>query len=279
MRILLSNHSLFKLGGSETWLRTMYNELVTRGHTVHVFTPIHQLWPDIPDYEPTGHYDLALINHSQCLEVLKDGNIDRIIFTSHGIIPQPEWPTEGADVYVSVSEETQASNLNRFQVKSVVIRNPINTALFKPIRPTADKLKRILFLSNYGWTVMETLGEGTAEFEFQNIGGEHRVEHIEHYINWADLIVGLGRSAYEGMSCARNVIVYDYMGADGIITPETIFQYREKNCSGRTNRIKYTVDEFREELGKYDPEHGPALRDYILEHNNVEKIADQYLSL
>lgn len=279
MRIVLSNHSLFKLGGSETWLRTMYNELVARGHVVHVYTPIHQLWLDIPTYDPREYYDLAIVNHSNCLEYLRDQRIGKIIHTSHGIIPQPEWPVEGADVYVSVSEEVQANNLERFGIGSIVIRNPIDTTTFAPTKPIGSQLKNILFLSNYGWTVLETLRDGTATYNFRNVGGEHRQENIWEVINWADMVVGLGRSAYEAMACARNVIIFDYMGADGIVTPETIFEYRLKNCSGRTNHIKYTIEQFRDELGKYDPEYGPELRDYIIEHNNVTKVVDQYLEL
>jgi hypothetical protein len=81
------------------------------------------------------------------------------------------------------------------------------------------------------------------------------------------------------MSCGRNVIVFDYMGADGLVTPENIYHFRKRNCSGRTHRMMYTPEEFRAELGLYDQNLGPQLREYILKENNVKTIAQQYLSL
>jgi glycosyltransferase involved in cell wall biosynthesis len=278
MRILLSNHSLFKLGGSETWVRTMYDELVRCGHDVHIYTPVHQLWRDIPDFIPKLHYDLGILNHSNCVKHLAGANIGRRIFTSHGIIPQPEWPIPGCDVYVAVSEEVQASMADRYGVESVVIRNPINLDRFRPTRPLSPVLRRVLFLSNYGWTVAETMAEGAQDLEFRRVGGEHRIENVEEAINWADLVVGLGRSVYEAMACGRNVVVYDYQGADGFVDTDTIYEYRKRNCSGRTNRIKLSPGTFRYELNRYDPSLGPQLRVYAEAHHDVRQIAEEYLS-
>ena len=277
MRITLSNHSLFKLGGSETWVRTMYDEL-SKEHEVHVYTPIHQLWTDIPPFNPRLRYDLAIVNHTNCLGYLRQQNIGRIIFTSHGVIPQPERPEIGADVYVSVSEEVQAANLER-GFESVVIRNPINTERFKPLKPTHGTLKNVLFLSNYGWKILETMATVGHEFDYVHIGGDSRVEETWEWIEWADLVIGLGRSVYESMSGGRNALVFDYQGADGIVTPESILKFRIRNCSGRTHKLRYTEDQLRAELCKYDASYGPQLRDYILENNNVETIAKEYLSL
>ena len=276
MRIVLSNHSLFRLGGSETWLKTMYDEL-SKKHEVHVYTPIHQLWPWMSRFQPTLHYDLALVSHRNCLEYLREQNIDRIIHTSHGVIPAPEEPVDGADVYVSVSEEVQAHNLEHFGFESIVIRNPIDTATFTNLTPTNPTLEKVLFLSNYGWGVLETLE--SSDFDYMRIGGGERIEETWKWINWADLVVGLGRSVYESMSCGRNVIVFDYMGADGLVTPENIWHYRKRNCSGRTHREMYTPEQFKVELGRYDQNLGPQLREYILEENNAVTIAAQYLSL
>lgn len=279
MRILLSNHSLFRLGGSETWVKTMFDELTRRGHEVHVYTPIHQLYPEIPPWTSSGRYDLGILNHNNCLTFLRTQNVDKIIFTSHGVIPQPEWPVEGADVYVGVSEEVVEDMKIRWDVDGIVIRNPIDTEKFRPTKALSPSLQKVLFLSNYGWTVKEVLEVATKDYDFLWVGGEDRREEVERWLNWADLVVGLGRSVYEAMSCGRNVVVYDYQGGDGFVTPESILEFRKRNCSGRTNHIKYTADEFHDELEKYDPVQAGRLRDYVLHENNVRLIVDQYLSL
>lgn len=278
MRILLSNHSLFKLGGSETWVRTMYDEL-SKEHEVHVWTPIHHLWKDIPDFNPRLTYDVGILNHSQCVKHLSSASIKRRIFTSHGVIPQPEWPIPGCDVYVAVSEEVQQNMRERWGIDSVVIRNPINLQRFRSTRHVNDTLQRVLFLSNYGWGVMESLEAGTRGYDYRHVGGEHRIEAVEKVINWADLVVGLGRSVYEAMACGRNVVVFDYQGADGFVDEETILKYRQKNCSGRTNRIKFDPGLLRQELAKYDPHLGAKLRVYTEQHHDVRNIAQEYLAL
>lgn len=256
----------------------MYDELVRLGHTVHVYTPIpNTIWPDMPPYRPDVTYDLGLLNHNNCLEALRGRNINKIVFTSHGVIPQPEWPVDGADIYVAVSEEVRDSDKMAGR-NAVVIRNPIDTFKFSS-RPVSKNLRNVLFLSNYGWKVQETIDAATEGLHLERIGGNRRVHDIEKHIAAADLVIGLGRSVYEAMSMAKNVIVYDYQGGDGFVTPENIFRFRERNCSGRTNRLYYTPEQLRAELDKYDPALGPELRAYILEHNDVRKIADQYLSL
>ena len=257
----------------------MYLEL-SKEHEVHFYSPLHHLWKDMPPFDPRLHYDRAFVNHTNCLQYLSgQSNIDRIVHTSHGIIPAVEQPTPGADVYVSVSEEVQASNLEKFGVESVVIRNPIDTVRFSPSAPTNPELRNVLFLSNYGWAVLETMATLQKDFNYVHIGGEDRIEETEHWINWADLVVGLGRSVYESMSCGRNALVFDYQGADGLVTPESILSFRRRNCSGRTNHIQYTAEELYLELAGYNNEHGPKLREYILENNNVTTIAKEYLSL
>ena len=108
---------------------------------------------------------------------------------------------------------------------------------------------------------------------------------IEELINESDLVVGLGRSAYDAMACGRCVLVYDYreyMGeflGDGMLTPESIQKSMLCNCSGRSNRLKYNEETFIKELQKYSPELGAWGREFALEHLNIEKAVEAYLDI
>ena len=67
MKILLTNNHLSQLGGTETWVYTMAQELKRRGYQgVYKRKDISELLKDLIDDEPKG-YDLALINHNTCL--------------------------------------------------------------------------------------------------------------------------------------------------------------------------------------------------------------------
>ena len=241
----------------------MYQEFIRRGHKVHVYTPIpNALWPFMPPFDPSSRYDLGVLNHSNCLTFLRDKAIAKIIYTSHGVIPQPEWPVDGADVYVAVSEEVRDGHkMEGYDAR--VIRNPVDLHRYRSTREPNKALKSVLFLSNYGWTVEEMTRVAADGLDFVRMGGAERRRDIEEWINSADLVVGLGRTVYESMACERNVVIHDYQGGDGFVTPQNMSEFRLKNCSGRTNRYKYTAQELRDVMDKYDPDLGPQLRAYI----------------
>lgn len=255
----------------------MAEELTRLGHDVHLFAGDNQ-YALFPDYARLDdNYDVAFINHNVCLSALEGINIKCRIFTSHGIIPELEQPIKGADIYVSVSEEVQDS-LESKGFKSVVIRNPIDTKAFQyyPINPT---LTRVLFMSNYQGNarkVIEDASKAIVGLKLRIHGGNDKASAVDNML-WADLVIGLGRTAYEAMSMGRNVVVYDYNGADGFVTHETVLEYRKNNCSGRRYKKELTADDLQKLYAQYDP--NLNLRNYILENNNVEKIVQQYLGL
>lgn len=270
MHILLANYIIGGQTGSETWTASLANELKKLGHDVSFFIPGSYIPKEI---------DLAIINHNTCLSELKDLSCKKI-FTSHGVIPDLEQPIYGADVYVSVSEEVQ-QNLKDKGFNSIVIRNGINLDKFRSVTPVNEKLNSVLFSSNYqsNARLKVKLACQQLGIRFRDIGGVYRTKDVVGAINNADLVVGLGRTAYEAMACERNVLVYDYNGGDGLATPETLLEYRKNNCSGRRYKHDYTVEDIKTLLQQYDPSLGKKLRDYINNNNNMATVAEMYLTL
>jgi len=261
MKILLTNNHLARLGGSETWVYTMAQELKRRGHEVGVFTHekgiVSDMLADMIDDNPQG-YDLALINHNTCLFV--DAKFK--IFTSHGTVPELERPVEGADVYVAVNENVA----EKYRLKHI-IKNPIDTELFKPTSEIHDKPELILDITEDPLT----LSIPTIRLN------RHEYNSFEA-INKADLVISLGRGALEAMSCGRNVITWDnrpYWEArgDGYLDD---FSKLKGNVAGEYARLDINLEE---EIKKYSKEQGQKNREYILEHHDVRKIVDQYLNL
>jgi hypothetical protein len=104
---------------------------------------------------------------------------------------------------------------------------------------------------------------------------------IEHDINDADLVVGIGRSLYDGMACGRTVVSYDkrpYRDAghegDGYLTKDTIHLSMHRNCTGTS---AFSEAEFIAELRKYNPDDGNDMRQIALAELNVEKAVQEYL--
>jgi hypothetical protein len=97
-----------------------------------------------------------------------------------------------------------------------------------------------------------------------------------------DLVLAYGRSAYEAMSCARNVIVFGQNGGDGFITPADFGPMFERNCSGwGTQKLKRSAPEVWEqlaaELKRFHPEAGRANRRLAVEHLEVERHIETFL--
>ena len=256
----------------------MFDEL-SKEHEVHVYAASgNTIYPDMPPVDRNVFYDRAILNHGQCLTyLLKRVGMNRIIFTSHGVIPGAEKPVSGADVYVSVSEEVQA-RLAKDGYESVVIRNPINLDRFNATKPSL-KLGKVLWLSNNPRSKEKLIRGAAKGLRVKIIGRETQQRDVRSSIMWADLVIGLGRSAYEAMAMRRNVIVLDYKGADGFVDLDSILEFRKANCSGRRYGENWGIPRLVEEFGKYNPDLGDSLREYIAENNNVETIAEQYLCL
>lgn len=257
MRILLTNNHLARFGGSETWVLTMAREILRQGHELGVYTRekgvVSDLLFDYLDDYPED-YDLALINHTSCAHV----QARKRIFTSHSPFIDLEKPPTGMDVYVAVSE-----NIQRKYDLPHLIKNPIDTELFKPTRKINDTPESILAITE-------------VPVPLDSFKPVRDKETMPQLMDKADLVITIGRGVLEAMSTGRNVIVYDNrpgmgMCADGYLTPPIT-----GNVGGE---YKLGSIDFDAELKKYDPEHGERNREYILKHHDVRNILNQYLNL
>lgn len=257
MRILFTNNHLSRFGGSETWTLTMAREAIRRGFDVGVYTKhkgvVSNLLKDYLDDDPQD-YDLAIINHNTCTNV----KAKKKIFTCHGLFEPLEVPPPGMDIYVAVSENIQ----KKFDIPHL-IKNGIDTELFKPIKEINDTPENILAITE-------------VPVPFQVIRPTRLEETMPYLMNKADLVITIGRGVLEAMSCGRNVIVYDnrpYLGyrADG---------YLKLPIYGNVGGPYLLTElDLKEELKKYNKEDGAKNREYILKHHDIKKTFDQYLNL
>ena len=274
MRILLTNHHLVNVGGTETWIKTMAEELVRLGHDVEVLTlhvgPFAKQInvPVISEF--TDDYDLIIANHNTTIQKTDTP----IIFTTHSFFIDIEQPDGRANVDVAVTEECASKGQS-------VIRNGIDTERFKG-KPINEELKTILYLSHpWNKKALPIIEEACKDYELITLTEE--TYNIEELINKADLVIGMGRCLLEAMSCGRNVISGDhrsfmtsFRGA-GMITEDNFDELKRCAFSGRENPIEFTVDKLKEEIAKYDPKRN--LRHRILDEYNIKKTVQDYLEI
>lgn len=281
MKILMTNVQLM-CGGSETWTYTMAKELIDRGHDVEFFTVLGGEWR--PQFEKLGkvhyhyrdEYDLILCNHNSCQQVISSKQCP-MIRTCHGPEVRQEQPMRGADYYVSVSPEVQ-KNLEKRGFTSEVIRNGIDPDVFKPVRGNLKEPKKVLYMTDFEDNV-HTVKSACAinGLDLYVIGTRNSVWDTPKLMDEADIIISLGRGAYEGMMMDKQVLVYDGIG-DGWLSENTWPEYVTRNCSGRTNQFKWSSEEMSDMLRSYKPSDGENRSLAIREHNIKDK-CDRYLEI
>lgn len=289
MKILFANNQLENIGGTESYIFTLLQEFKKRNYDVEYFTfkkgltanKIEKLGVPFMSKEK---YDLIIANHNTCVEKLYDKGF--IIQTCHGIFHKLEQPSIFADYHVSISQEV-SQHLSIAGFPNSIIHNGINLERFAIKNKINNKLTNILSLSqseDANNLIKDVCAELNINFSYIN---KHTNSewNIENKINENDLIIGLGRSAYDAISCGRPVIIFDkrsygmnaYIG-DGYATQNFGF-YLKNNCSGRYSNRIFNKEILIEEIKKYDPNDSLILRKIATENFNIENIVDQYLDL
>ena len=290
MKILLGTHYLAKTGGTESYTFALAMELKRLGHKVEHFAIIRggvsaMLEEQGVPFLTSDRFDLILANHTTVVEQLWP--LGFTVQTCHGNIAELEQPSPYADAYVAVSEEVREHLQSKGYRAAAVIANGIDCNRFCQKRPISSTLKTVLSLcqSDVANDFIRRCCQQEGIRFLQSNKFTDNVWAIEDLINESDLVVGLGRSAYDAMACGRCVLVYDfreYMGeflGDGMLTPDSIGHSMLCNCSGRASRLKYDEQAFKREMQKYSPELAAWGREYALEHLNIEVAVRKYLDV
>lgn len=287
MKILVANHWLSKLGGSETYTYTLIEELVRLGHEIDLFTFVPGLVSEKikenfgVNIKIQNSYDIIFASHNTTVDKLINHGF--IIQTCHGIFPTLEQPNNNANLHVSISKEVK-DHLNRLGFDSQIIWNGVNCDRFKSIRKINKKLKTVLSLAK------SELSNLIIKQACQILGLDYierrkeRVWNIEDEINRADLVISLGRGVYESLACGRSVIIYDHRGysdnySDGIITENNINLLMENNCSGRYFKKSFNLDLLINELRQYNPDISEFSRNFAVKYLNIRNQINKYLKM
>jgi CheY-like chemotaxis protein/glycosyltransferase involved in cell wall biosynthesis len=299
MKILMVNTTLDSYAGSETFTYTLACELKRVGHDVICFSPrLGRLADRLRESYVTVTADLAEVpddidvihahhRHESLLAFSRFPN-KPMILVCHGILPWQERPFRSRlniHRYVAVSEEVRDHLVRRHRVHPrdvLVVRNGIDLRRFAARLPIRARPMHALILSNYMPAATRDLIAnvcGQLGISLREVGKAQSRWDVEEEINRADLVFALGRGALEALACKRAVIVFDYNGADGLVTPENFHLLRLRNLSGRTHRHQYTEESLRGEIERYDPSTADPLYEVVRREHDVRHMAARYVAL
>ncbi|PHR70576.1 MAG: UDP-glycosyltransferase [Lutibacter sp.] len=285
--VLVANKNLNKLGGTETFTYSFIKELISKGYNVEYFAfkkgfVSSKIENDLGvSFMNKNSYDVIFSNHNKCVRHLSSKGL--IIQTCHGIYPKLEQPSRFADAHVAISNEV----LNHIQSKGYsgkVILNGIDCINYKPEKEINKKLKNVLSLCHSD-EANEVISNACKQLNinFNSLNKyKNPIWNISKVINENDLVVGIGRSAYEAIACGRPILIYDNRSysksfSDGYLQKSTIDFSILNNCSGRYFKKKLDQNGIVKELKKYNSNDATFLRDFALNNLNVKTQINTYL--
>lgn len=288
--ILITNNHLENLGGSETYTYTMIKEFCRKGYEVEYFTfhkglVSEKIEKDLGVYYMSKlKYDIIFANHNTTVEYLMKRVEGKIIQTCHGIYPPLEQPYKYADAHISISSEVN-EHISTLGYTSKTILNGIDLQRYKPTRPINSTLPRKILSLCQSESANELISEACKDLsiEFQKLDKNiNPLWSIEKEINKSDLVIGIGRSAYEAMACGRPVIIFDSRSysqsyADGYLTSDRIESSILNNCSGRRLKLDLNKKTLINEINKYNPDDGYFLRYFAEKSLNIDIATDEYI--
>ena len=284
-KILLTNHALRRQGGTETYIFYL-SKTLAKQHDVYIYSTQFGKMSDRMSEHATiiskseGDFDIILFNHNTTVDVNFEARCK--IFTIHGIFNKLEHAPLGMDAYVCISQEIIDQNK---ELDPTLIHNGIETQAFKPAKRQSFR-KHLLYSSNYKnnfsrilWFVALSLGMG-----YRRIGRKKAKFNIIDDLNWADVVVGVGRTALEAMSMNRKVIIcdkrsYANYGMDGFVSKENVEKVSYYNYSGRAMKKPINFFSVRQEIKQALKSNSEWSRDWIIKQHNIENSAAAYIQL
>jgi hypothetical protein len=300
VRVVLATHALNVVGGTETYLLTVADNLVRLGHEVVAHAPrlgpMSDVFRDVgatvvlADALP-GECDGLLVNEVATAYAMAEHYPGQPqVFVAHSAlfdaqIP-PLLPVPGSICVVMndrLAARVAALATPGAPLEVVRLRQPIDSVRLAPRGEPAVVPRRVLLLSNYLTGPALAALEGACDavgLELTRTGSLTAATYdVASAVAHADIVVGKARAVLDGMSCGRPVLVFDAFGGDGWVTPASYPQLEADGFAGQSQEQVYDAEGLAAALREYDPAMGQANRELILKHHQDRKHAEALVGL
>lgn len=291
MKSIVLGQERFKyLGGTTTLLVDLASALLRLGYTVYYWSTDTgsnsetELWFESHNIQKYGnqHVDMAIT--CQQTATMYFLNKCKVLQLLNSKFTPEEYPVPGCKAYVSVSNEIAKFVKDKFKLNTPVILNGIDLQRFKPNK-IIGTTPSVLSICQGNDKLLEIACKELG-YIFKSVPKDvgKRIWNIEDLIKDSDIVVGIGRSAYVGMSCGKCVISWDNRSLNpntgcGYITEDNFFKCVDTNLTGRGFPTIDTVSKLKAELLKYNPTDGKQLRDIAEINLNADKNARIYIEM
>ncbi|HEU5142529.1 MAG TPA: hypothetical protein VFU04_05165 [Solirubrobacterales bacterium] len=295
MRLLLANNHL-GLGGSESYLLTVAEQLDRLGHEVSIYAAERGLGTEVALDRGLGLIGEAELDDDFDAALVQDAGVSLQIAAHCPGVPQlfvahsgmfdlqapPQLP--GIVGAIVVLNDRIADRMRSFAtgVDVVRLRQPIDTQRFTPRGSLPEVPRRALLLSNNPNADRLTLLQSACEnvgIELERVGGAAgQTVDPRPQLAAADVVIGYGRSILEAMACGRAAYVYDWKGGDGWVTADSYPGIEAEGFAGCSDEMP-DVERLTDDLHRYSASMGPVNHDLIYAHHRANLHAQELVKL
>lgn len=296
MRLLLATNHL-GLGGSESYLFTVAEQLDRLGHEAVIFTlepsggikVARELGIEVLDESALGgEFDAALVQDgsvSYQLAALFPATPQLFVAHSSKFDLQAPPQLGGTVGMIATLNDRVARRMRSFatEVEVVRLRQPIDHERFTPRGPLPETPRRALLLSNNpNDDRMGTIEEACADagLELLQVGGlPNQVSDVRSALAAVEIVIGYGRSVLEAMACGRAAYVYDWQGGDGWVTTQSYAAIEADGFAGGARDDVMDSAALAKDLRAYSAAMGPANHDLVVKHHRASTHAQELVDL
>ncbi|HET7417574.1 MAG TPA: hypothetical protein VFJ61_08125 [Solirubrobacterales bacterium] len=295
MKVLLALNSL-GIGGTETYVFTVAEQLDRLAHEVAIFSPepgkglelAHERGLKVVGRGALeDQFDAALVQDAAvAYEVAERCPRAKSVFVGHSESFDPQSPPQlpgTVDLLVALNDRVE-QRLRSFAEEHEVVRlrQPIDTERFVAAGALPEKARRALILSNNIIADRESMLEEACTavgWEVSRTGGGGRqTTDPRQALAEADVVIGYGRAVLEAMACGRAAFVYDWAGGDGWVTAESFAALEADGFAGRGEAV-FDLDRLTEAFSRYDRSMGPVNHDLVIAHHRANVHAQSLVEI
>jgi hypothetical protein len=302
MRILLGTLEFGAVGGAATYTLTVAGELQLLGHEVTVFAnetgemassaEERGIQVAAGEHALPGDCDVIYAQDRASAYLLADRYPGRrqTLCMHCGSSELDRWqPPQlpGIVGAVVVLHDRLAQRAASFAHREEVVRlrQPVDLARFAPRSEIGRSPRRALLLGNNlrgarRESVISACHAAGLECIERGRQGSQTTMTPERDINQADIVIGSGRSIVEAMACGRAAFVYDWLGGDGWVTPDTYEAIEAVNFANSTgNGTMVTAASLADRLRGYRQSMGADNLDLARAHHSASRHAEELVGL
>ncbi len=269
MRILFLRHHMLNIGGTGIYTRLLIKALALRDHQIGLWPTDRMVYKDLYDLpiicmksrekNINREWDVIVIQRTQTLNhanhLIQQLSDLPHIFISHSSLSDDQIvPYRQLYKVIRIADSIDRGwgipeNMH------TVIYNPVDVPKFRPYhwrekppynillvsRLDSDRInmvRDIIYAVNQMPDYRLIIVGGGMDYLLKSICNQNIIFagqqlDTEEFYQQADLVIGSGRSAVEGMAYCRPVVICGLRGLGGLITPENYERFRNMMFSGR----------------------------------------------